>query len=306
MQISFRIPMDVDDRSEFQNADAVVAMARALEDAGVDACHLTDHPAPTAKWREAGGHDALDPFAALAFVAAAARRLKLHTNIVVLPYRNPFLAAKSAATLDVLSEGRLILGVGGGYMRGEFAALGVDFDTRGAQLDTALETMKAVWRGETVVRQTPTFNAVGNMARPLPVQQPNPPIWIGGNGDRAMRRAVEHGDGWSPFFASGDMQKTTRTDEISSLKQLGEKLDQLRGMLARAGRSGPYDICAPLAGGLDIGRDADVGKLISQAERLAAMGVTWVTVVTPHPSLSDYLKTVDWFGKELAPAIKAL
>src|SRR5262245_31982063 len=198
MQISFRIPMDVDDRAEFQNADAVVAMARGLEDGGVDACHLTDHPAPTAKWREAGGHDALDPFAALAFVAAAARKLKLHTNIVVLPYRNPFLAAKSAATLDVLSEGRLILGVGGGYMRGEFAALGADTDTRGAKLDRALETMKAVWRGETVGRETPTFNAVGNMPRPLPVQNPHPPIWIGGNGDRAMRRAVEHGDGWSP------------------------------------------------------------------------------------------------------------
>src|SRR5437868_6741202 len=103
MKISIRIPMDVDDRVEFQNAAAVRAMAKAIEAADIDACFLTDHPAPSAAWRRAGGHDALDPFAGLAFVAAVTERLKLHTNLVVLPYRNPFLTAKAAATLDVLS-----------------------------------------------------------------------------------------------------------------------------------------------------------------------------------------------------------
>lgn len=306
MQVSYEIPINIDDRAEFQNPAAVRAITKALEDGGIDACHLTDHPAPTAKWRNAGGHDALDPFAALSYVAAVTTKLKLHTHIVVLPYRNPFVTAKAAATVDVLSEGRLILGVGGGYLRGEFAALGVDFDSRGAQMDDAIEAMKAVWSGETVVRESPSYNAIGNMARPLPVQQPHPPIWIGGNSDRAMRRAIELGDGWSPFITTPIMSKTTRTDDISDLAQLKAKIDKLREGLDRRGRAGPFTITTPLAGGNPIPVGSSVQELVDEAGALAEMGVTWLTAEGRCHSLSEHLADVEWFAADVLPKLHAL
>src|SRR5215472_6828347 len=98
MKFSAHIPLGVITPGQFQTQEAVREMALALEKAGVDACHITDHPAPDTSWLHANGHDALDPFAALAFVAAATSRLMLHTHVVVLPYRNPFITAKAAAT----------------------------------------------------------------------------------------------------------------------------------------------------------------------------------------------------------------
>jgi len=100
---------------QFQTMNAVRSIAGAFEAAGIDAAYVTDHPAPDAKWLHANDHDALEPFAALSFLAAASTRLKLMSYLIVLPYRNPFLTAKSGATLQVLSDGRFIMGCGGGY-----------------------------------------------------------------------------------------------------------------------------------------------------------------------------------------------
>ena len=102
---------------EFVSGEGLARFARAAEAAGFDGIAFTDHPSPSDKWLNAGGHDALDPFAALPYVAAVTERLMLIPNIVVLPYRNPFLVAKAAATIDVLSGGRFVLSVATGYLR---------------------------------------------------------------------------------------------------------------------------------------------------------------------------------------------
>ena len=126
MRISMALGLNqFDNPAEFMSVAAIAEMARALETAGIDACYVTDHPAPAHAWLAAGGHSALDPFVQLTAVAAVSTKLKLHSQIVVLPYRNPFLTAKAAASLDVISGGRMIMGVGVGYMKAEFAALGV-------------------------------------------------------------------------------------------------------------------------------------------------------------------------------------
>jgi alkanesulfonate monooxygenase SsuD/methylene tetrahydromethanopterin reductase-like flavin-dependent oxidoreductase (luciferase family) len=124
-------------------------VAAALEASGVDACHVTDHPYPPRTWLDAGGHRALDPFVTLSFAAAVTTRLRLHTNVLVAGYRNPVLAAHAIATLDALSGGRMIIGLGMGYLRAEFAALGVDHQRRGALLDQAVAAMTAAWSGAT-------------------------------------------------------------------------------------------------------------------------------------------------------------
>ncbi len=126
----------------------ISAVAAGAERAGYHGFGFTDHPAPTQRWLEAGGHDALDPFVAMGFAAAHTTRLRLIPNIVVLPYRNPFVVAKAGATLDLLSEGRFTLATGAGYLKREFAALGVDHEERNALFDESLQVIKAIWTGD--------------------------------------------------------------------------------------------------------------------------------------------------------------
>jgi probable F420-dependent oxidoreductase len=307
MKLSLAIPIDIDNREEFQNGEAVRIVSQAVEKAGADAAFITDHPAPTAKWRDRGGHDALDPFAGLAFVAAHTTKLRLMTHLVVLPYRNPFITAKGAATLDLLSDGRLILAIGVGYLRGEYQALGVNFDTRGAATDEAIEVMKAVWSGAVVEREGATFTAADIRVRPLPVQKPNPPIWSGGNSVRAMKRAAVLGDGWCPIFATGALSKTARTDDIASVADLRAKIDKVGEFRQAAGRmSEPFDICIGPQVGIRECNASEAQHFIEQSEELGQNGVGWVTCTLPHGDRKTFLDALQWFSEELAPKVHAL
>ena len=306
MKISMRIPMDVDDQVEFQNPAAITQMAQAMEKAGVDACYITEHPIPTTEWRRPNGHDALDPFAALAFVAAVTTKLRLHTNLVVLPYKNPFITAKSVASVDVLSAGRLILGVGVGYLKGEYDALGVDFASRGFLMDQALKAMKVAWAEEDVVFEGRGFKAVGNIARPRPIQQPHPPIWGGGNSDRAVRRAAELCDGWSPFFAAKAMSERAGTDEMTTLEDLKAKLDKLRGFLDGAGRTRPFDVNISPPKGMQALTTSEANRYAEDVAKLAEMGVNWTSCGVPQPSRQAFLDNIQWVGEEVLPKLHAI
>jgi alkanesulfonate monooxygenase SsuD/methylene tetrahydromethanopterin reductase-like flavin-dependent oxidoreductase (luciferase family) len=146
MRFSFSYPLVAHPQNPvFLTGPGMARLCRAAESAGFDAVGFTDHPAPTDRWLNAGGHDALDPFVAFAYCAAATERLLLIPNILVLPYRNPFLVAKAVATLDSLSGGRFVLAVATGYLRGEYKALGVDFDERNDLFDEAIEVIRGVW-----------------------------------------------------------------------------------------------------------------------------------------------------------------
>jgi len=168
------------------------ALAQAAERAGFAAIGFTEHPAPSLKWLRGGGHATLDPIAALSFVAACTSTLIVMPYLLVLPYRSPLLAAKSIVSLDVLSGGRLVVAAGGGYLRSEFSALGVDFDERGALFDEALDVLRGVCADEEFHYVGRHFSARGVTLTPGPVQRPHPPIWIGGNGRNARRHRHAH------------------------------------------------------------------------------------------------------------------
>lgn len=297
MKFSMLIPVGHGATGEFQSAGAIATIARALESARVDACFLTDHPAPSAEWLRADGHDALDPFTTLAFVAASSSTLKMFTNILVLPYRNPFITAKAAATLQVLSGGRFMMGVGGGYQKGEFDALGVDFSKRGALLDEAIEVIRLAWSGEVVVKKGMNFDARGNLPRPVP--NPPPPIWIGGSSDKAVARAANVGDGWCPYFVRAGQSKINQDTALYTTQQLAEKIARLHGLRAAQGRSGTFDVAIgpPLRPELGSRNDAD--RYLDELREFARIGVTWVTTVPPSHSMQAYLDYVQWFGKEV-------
>src|ERR1700761_3567822 len=146
---------------ELVSGDGIAAVAAAAEAAGFHGFGFTDHPAPTQRWLEAGGHDALDPVVAMAFAAARATTVGLSPNIVVLPYRNPFVVAKSGASLDLLSGGRFTLAVGGGYLKREFAALGVTYEDRAKLFEEALQVIRTVWTSDDISFEGEHFSARG-------------------------------------------------------------------------------------------------------------------------------------------------
>lgn len=297
MKFTVHIPVGEITPGEFQSMAAIREMAGALEAAGVDACYVTDHPAPSAEWLHASGHDALDPFTAFAFIASASTKLRLHTNILVMAYRNPFLTAKAAATLQVLSGGRLILGVGAGYQKVEFEALGVDFHKRGALFDEALEVLQLAWAGGVVVKQGRNFNAVGNEPRPALANPP--PIWIGGGSAKAVERAARSGDGWCPFFAAPQMTAANQESGIQSVEQLGEKIAELQEMRAAIGRQGAFDITIGPRMRLKFGMRESAERYLEALSGMAKAGVTWSMVDPPHPSRQAYIENVQWFGEEV-------
>lgn len=146
----------------------------------------------------------LDPAVALTVAGSATTRLRLGTGIVILPQRNPLVLAKQLASVDVVSDGRLIVGIGVGYLQPEFDALGVPFTDKGARTDDYLAAMRALWTMPHPVYEGRFVRFSGIDAYPRPVQRPHPPIVIGGSTPQAFRRAVQHGNGWYGFALDVD------------------------------------------------------------------------------------------------------
>ncbi|MFC5950406.1 TIGR03619 family F420-dependent LLM class oxidoreductase [Pseudonocardia lutea] len=300
MRFVLGLPTDQAERpEEFLTADAVAEVAQAAEAAGFDAVGVTDHPFPQDKWLSRGGHQALDPLIALSFAAARTRDIALLTNILVLPYRNPFLTARSVASLDVLSGGRVILGAAVGYLRSEFAALGLDYEDRAARTDHALELMKRAWSGESVTLTEPPFEVAAHTMRPTPVQRPHPPIWFGGNSRRAMRRVVEHGQGWMPFPQPAAAVRLTRTPPLETLEDLATRTALLRDMAAHAGRVEAPQVCfVPFGMRMQESPGADeFAALGEQLGDYAAAGVDWLSVPFSAPTRDGLLDLVETFAK---------
>ncbi|MDA3656591.1 LLM class F420-dependent oxidoreductase [Mycobacterium xenopi] len=282
---------------ELACGEGISAVAAAAEAAGFHGFGFTDHPAPTQRWLDAGGHDALDPFVAMGFAAARTTSLRLIPNIVVLPYRNPVLVAKSGATLDLLSGGRFTLAAGVGYLKREFAALGVDYDERAELFDEALEVIRAVWTTDDLCFDGRHFTARGITAHPRPVSRPHPPIWIGGNTGAARQRVVKHGDGWCPFPAPAALAQTARTAAIDSIERLAAGIDDLRRRLDAADRdwSAIDVVFSNFDGGSPASDDFNADAYLTGLDKLAALGVTWVQVGLPGDSLAHVLDTIDRF-----------
>jgi probable F420-dependent oxidoreductase len=291
MQFSIGLPTDhVRHAAEFVTGEAVMQCAKAAEDAGFDACFVTDHPAPDIKWLETGGHHALDPFVALSFAAAATTRLRVQTHILVLPYRNPLLTAKAVLSLDVLSNGRVILGVAPGYLKPEFSALGVDFDERNELTDEAIDVMRRIWIDGQVEFTGRNFKTRGTIMAPPAVQKP-PPIWIGGNSTAAIRRAAERGDGWVPFPNPAGVSSAVRTPPLSSVDELRRRTGVLREHAEKSGRTAPIDICfSPFANGDQ--------ETLDELVQLEEIGVTWAVLHMPAVTTrAAYIDAVHHLGE---------
>ncbi len=164
----------------------------------------------------------LDPLISLAHVAAATKTIRLGTGVNIFPQTNPLLFAKQTASLDALSDGRLTLGLGIGWLAEEYAAMGTPFARRGARFDDYLAAVKKVWSGDVVEHESEFLSWHGFKSHPTPVQKPHPPILIGGTSTKTLERVVSAAEGW---YAPSDSQQ-----------ELSEKIALLKEMAARAGR----------------------------------------------------------------------
>jgi probable F420-dependent oxidoreductase len=217
-----------------------------------------------------------DPMLALAYVVGVTSKIRLATGIFVVPLRNPFATAKAVASLDVLSGGRFIFGVGIGWLAEEFAGVGMDFKDRARRTREYIALMKELWSKSEPVYHGRTVGIEGFRFEPKPVQRPHPPIVLGGHTEPSLKRAAQIGDGWYGF---------------------AEDLEQTRGIIARlreheraANRVAPLEITvSPRLGGQ---------LTLEQARDLAAMGVSRI-ILAGGPGTRDALATMEHYQQNL-------
>jgi probable F420-dependent oxidoreductase len=202
---------------------AAVRVAQAAEAAGFESVWTGEHivlPDPMlASFPIPPETPMLDTVVALTWIAAHTKRLRIASGIIVLPQRNPLLLAKELASVDVISGGRLIIGVGAGWLEPEFKALGIPMERRGERMDDALRAMRALWTMEHPEHRGSSASFSNIAAYPRPIQRPMPPFVIGGESPAALRRAITMGNGWYGFGLT--LERTKQL--IEELKRTGEQ-----------------------------------------------------------------------------------
>ncbi|MER5576789.1 TIGR03619 family F420-dependent LLM class oxidoreductase [Streptomyces massasporeus] len=278
--------------------DDLLEIARAADRAGFDYLAGCDHVAIPRRLAAAMSTVWYDPVATLAFLAAATEHVKLLSHVAIVGLRHPLLTAKQYATLDHLSGGRLILGVGAGHVQEEFEALGVDFRQRGPVLDECLDALRAaLGPDEFPEHHGKLYDFEGLGQRPRPVQD-RIPVWVGGSSPAAVRRAALRGDGWLP---QGDPRD-----------RLPAQIARIRELREEARVQGPFTVGAivePLYVGTprwEVGRRTLTGGPQELAESLRAyraMGVHQIQVRFRSRSRSELIDQIAAFGAEVAPEL---
>ncbi|MEU1525435.1 TIGR03619 family F420-dependent LLM class oxidoreductase [Nocardia rhamnosiphila] len=286
------------------DADGFRRILTALDDSGFHAVSISEHLAMPLFEVPRLGPYWQDALSVMAFAAAATRRLRLDAAVLVLPYHHPLRLAKSLATIDVLSGGRVNLSIGVGHAEQEFAAMGVPFRERGAVTDEILEALHTLWTAEEPEHHGKYFEITDLAVDPRPVQKPHPPIYVGGNSKPALRRAARH-DGWQP-------NPTNFT-----LEEIPPLLDYLREQPAYAGKEDTFDINwlkSPVGVTLNNGfAGAAASELNRYRDELVdtysgsyrKAGITRTVAEPPRNvgSEQEYLDYLHWFAAEVMPAV---
>lgn len=239
-----------------------------------------------------------DAVATLGFLAAATTRVRLLSYVWVAAYRHPLQTAKAFLTLDALSGGRAILGVGAGHLQGEFETLGVDFGRRGQLLDDAIDVITKAFLDEYPEHVGPIWTVRDVGLRPRPVQQPRPPIWIGGNTPAALRRAAARGDGWLP-------QGTFRDQLPAQIATIRQHRRKVRGdEPIEIGANSPWLYVGRPAFELPAGAVSGSADTIAASLReLQSLGVSHCGVRFRTRSCDELCDQIAAFASEVAPKI---
>ena len=291
--------------------DSVLAFARRMEALGYDSLWASDHVAlphairsrypysETGQFPLPADANFLEPLTTLALVAGVTERVRLGTTILVLPHRHPVLAAKMLATLDHLSDGRVILGAGVGWMREEIELLGAPFDGRGAWSDEAIRIMRACWATERASHHGRFFSFDEVSIAPLPLRR-TIPVWIGGHTPSAFKRVVALGDGWHAAFPSVEALEKGLALLREECSRQGRRFEDLTlsvraGLSIRPTPAGPDR--KPLQGSPE--------QIVADLRRYQDLGVSTVLFETRLRDLEDTVGIYEAFARDIRPRLSA-
>lgn len=295
---------------------AIKIVAEQAESAGLDSVWAADHivlPTGTSSYYPydtegqfliASQLPFLDQFSALSYVAGITSRIKLGTAVTLVPLRHPLALAKTTASIDVLSDGRFIFGVAAGWLEEEFTALGLDFRKRGPILDESLDVIMKSWTCASVDHQGPQFNIEGAASFPHPIQDPHPPIWVGGHTKVSMHRAARLGATWFPPLFQTSPAK--RSDEFAQIREMAESYGHTSEAVSLSLRvlvdlreepnlqeaEKRWALCGPAS--------AIVETLAPYLE----IGVSHMVFLPQARTVSDVQRTIDLLASEVIPALR--
>lgn len=276
----------------------LIGIAKHVDGLGFDSLTISEHIVMPNEMADVMGKRFPDSLVAASVLAGATERIKLLTYVLVLPFRNPLVLAKQAATVDFLSNGRFLLGVGIGHTPREFEAIGVPFERRGARSNEYLEAMRELWTSDDPTYKGEFVEFSGVAFEPKPVQKPHPPILIGGNSKPAMRRAAKYGDGWLPWLV-------TREDLPGCLDYIRSQPD------SRANDPG-FEIVMPISeykvedySHKELGETTvpeSTQQMIDEVGRHRDAGVTVTQVAPPKTRSAQHFEDwTSWFAAEVMP-----
>jgi probable F420-dependent oxidoreductase len=285
--------------------ETIATVAQAAERLGLDSLWVNDHvlipdapaqaePAYAAGYGEQRRQRLYEPLITLAYLAGSTDRILLGTSVYLLPLRHPLLAAKQAVSLDGLSRGRLIFGVGVGWLEGEFAAVDVPYRERGARADEALQILRALCEEERVDFEGRHHRLAGVEFLPKPARGPRLPVWVGGRSEAAMRRAARFGDAWHPSHLTCDELRRRVPGLHAACEEAGRSPDEVavtsRRRLVLDGAE-PGDPDRTLHGGPE-----EIAATIAELEDV---GVRHLIVEVPGATQGEVLEGLDWFAREV-------
>ena len=312
MRYGFYLPT----RGPLGNADDITEIVLGGERLGYATIVIGDHivfpvtvasPYPyTVDGGFPGVGDAMEQLTLMSFVAGITKSTRLVTSVMILPHRNPLVTAKVLATIDVLSKGRVTVGVGVGWMREEFEALSApDFDKRGASSNEYLEIFKKCWTQDPVSHEGEFYSFKELRCVPHPVQKPHPPIWIGGHSKAALRRVAKYADGWHPVGATS--ASPLPPEEFQGL------LDQLKRMMEAEGRDFDELTISFKAPSYDPGKvpeghdrllfTGEPARISEDIRAYKAMGVHEVVFDFRTPPAANTVEKMEHFMKEVVPLV---
>jgi probable F420-dependent oxidoreductase len=312
MRFGFYLPT----RGPIATRDGVLTLAREGERLGFHSAMIADHivfPVEsesaypyTLDKRHPGGGDALETFSILGVVAGATEKLRLVTSVLVLPYRNPVLTAKMVSSLDVLSGGRVTLGVGVGWLKEEFDALdSPDFDKRGAVTDEWLAIFKQLWTQSPASFKGQFYGYNDIRSEPFPLQKPHPPIWVGGHSRAALRRAARHGDGWHPVgaIAASPLPPEEMRTLLASLKRMTAAEGRDFDKLTISYKAPLYDSGVPDRDGARRSFSGTPEQIAGDIRSFAGIGVHELIFDFRGRSLAESIEGLQRFAAEVVPLV---
>ena len=311
MDIGIGMPQSVD-------VDGVKRFARRAEELGFSSVLVGDHivvPAGgttqypyTADGSFPGSPE--DPFletmTLLGFLAACTDSIKLGSTVVILPYRNPVVQAKMFASLDVLTNGRIICGVGVGWLEKEFETLGVPFEQRGPMSDEFLEVFKVLWTEENPVFHGKFYNIEGITFYPKPLQKPHIPIWVGGHARAAIRRTAKYGDCWHPTRQTPEFVARNIPYLRQETERAGRDPDQMLISLKRSVHFtdlGVAEISSVRTGGAMV---ASTQEIVDDVYRCRELGIGQLTYDFLVDGLEDSTLVMEHLARQVLPVARRL